>query len=184
MVTGGGGGIGRSLAVALADAGANVAVADIHGAAAGEVASTIGGIAARCDVADESDIEALAISAEDLLGPIDLFFSNAGVATPGDPWVSDAEWQRTWDVNVMSHIYAARAVLPSMLERGGEGYLVQTASAAGLLSQIGSAPYAVNQTCCSRLRRVFGDHLRRSWDQGVGAGAPSGPNGHDGRYRR
>ena len=144
VVTGGGGGIGRSLAVALADAGANVAVADIDGAAAGEVASTIGGIAARCDVADESDIEALAISAEDLLGPIDLFFSNAGVATPGDPWVSDAEWQRTWDVNVMSHIYAARAVLPSMLERGA-GYLVQTASAAGLLSQIGSAPYAVTK---------------------------------------
>ena len=144
VVTGGGNGIGRALSGALAQRGARVAVADIDGQAAETVAGSIGGIAARCDVSDESDIKALVVATEDLLGPIDLFFSNAGIGTAGDPWTPDSEWHRIWDVNVMGHIYAARAVLPTMLERGS-GYLVQTASAAGLLTQLGSAPYAVTK---------------------------------------
>ena len=144
VVTGGGGGIGRALAIAVASAGGRVAVADIDGEAAEVVARETGGLAFTCDVGDESAIQALVSQIADLLGPIDVFFSNAGIATPGDPWATDAEWQRTWEVNVMSHIYAARAVLPSMLDRGA-GYLVQTASAAGILSQIGSAPYAVTK---------------------------------------
>src|SRR5213078_4440451 len=77
-------------------------------------------------------------------GPIDLFCSNAGIATMGGVEASDADWGRTWEVNVMAHVYAARAVLPGMLARGG-GYLLQTASAAGLLTQLGSAPYAVTK---------------------------------------
>jgi len=144
VVTGGGGGIGRALARALAGAGAKVAVADIDSTAAEEVAASVGGIAVHCDVSDEAQIEALVTSAVDQLGPIDIFFSNAGIATAGDPWVGDDQWQHIWQVNVMSHVYAARAVLPSMLDRG-HGYLVQTASAAGLLTQIGSAPYAVTK---------------------------------------
>ena len=77
-------------------------------------------------------------------GPIDLFCSNAGITTRGGPEVADSDWQRLWEVNVMSHVYAARAVLPAMLERG-EGYLLQTSSAAGLLTEIGSAPYSVTK---------------------------------------
>jgi NAD(P)-dependent dehydrogenase (short-subunit alcohol dehydrogenase family) len=95
-------------------------------------------------VSDEAQVRDLVETAEKQNGPIDLFFSNAGIGIPGGVEVPNDQWQRIWDVNVMAHIYAARAVLPGMLARG-EGYLVSTASAAGLLTQIGSAPYAVTK---------------------------------------
>ena len=164
IVTGGGSGIGRSLAHALRAAGARVAVADINGESAEQVAAAIDGIGARCDVSDESDIEALVMATEDLLGPVDLFFSNAGIGSAGDPWTPDAEWQRIWEVNVMGHIYAARAVLPAMLERG-DGYLVQTSSAAGLLTRVGSAPYSVTKHAVI----AFAEYLAITYGtQGIG----------------
>jgi NAD(P)-dependent dehydrogenase (short-subunit alcohol dehydrogenase family) len=92
----------------------------------------------------EAQIQRLVAQATDAYGPIDLFCSNAGTSLRGGVELSDADWQRIWVINVQSHIYAARAVLPSMLARG-EGYLLQTVSAAGLLSQIGSAPYSVTK---------------------------------------
>jgi NAD(P)-dependent dehydrogenase (short-subunit alcohol dehydrogenase family) len=97
------------------------------------------------DVSVEADVIELVRATEERFGgPIDLFCSNAGIATGGGVEASNDAWQQIWDVNVMAHVYAARAVLPSMLARG-EGYLLHTASAAGLLSQIGSAPYAVTK---------------------------------------
>lgn len=144
VVTGAASGIGRSLSRALAGAGAKVAVADIDGAGAEAVAAEIGGLARRVDVSNEADVMALVAATEEAHGPVDLFCANAGIAIEGDPFTTDAEWQRIWEINVVSHIYAARAVLPGMLERRS-GYLLHTASAAGLLTQLGSAPYAVTK---------------------------------------
>lgn len=144
VVTGAAGGIGAALARRFAVEGARgVVVADVQ-PAVDEVAREIGGLAVRCDVTSESDIVALAGAAESRYGPIDLFCSNAGVFALGGPEASDDAWRLSIDVNVMAHVYAARAVVPRMVERGG-GYLLQTASAAGLLTQIGSAPYAVTK---------------------------------------
>jgi NAD(P)-dependent dehydrogenase (short-subunit alcohol dehydrogenase family) len=98
----------------------------------------------RCVVSSESDVQSLVAQVLKKHGHIDLFCSNAGISIPGDPFVENRGWQRIWEINVMAHIYAARAVLPSMLARG-HGYLLQTVSAAGLLTQIGSAPYAVTK---------------------------------------
>jgi NAD(P)-dependent dehydrogenase (short-subunit alcohol dehydrogenase family) len=150
VITGGGGGIGRAMAIAFAaaDAGA-VVVADIDGDAAERVAANLraGGhqaLGLRCDVSDEADTVAVVAAAVAAFGRIDIFCANAGIVVPGGVEVPDAEWERIWDINVRSHVHAARAVLPAMLERG-EGYLIHTASAAGLLTQIGSAPYAVTK---------------------------------------
>jgi NAD(P)-dependent dehydrogenase (short-subunit alcohol dehydrogenase family) len=145
VVTGAASGIGAALARRFHAEGARgVVVADREAAALQRVASGIGAIAVTCDVTDERQIRALVESAEKEVGPIDLFCSNAGVIAPGGEGASDEEWRLSIDVNVMAHVFAARAVLPSMLERG-EGYLLQTASAAGLLTQIGSAPYSVTK---------------------------------------
>lgn len=147
VVTGGASGIGRALARRFAAEGARgVAVADRDGAGATSVADEIGpqAMAAATDVSVESEVVDLVGRTEDRFGPIDLFCSNAGIATGGGAEAPDEAWQQIWDVNVMSHVYAARAVLPGMIARG-EGYLLNTASAAGLLSQIGSAPYAVTK---------------------------------------
>jgi NAD(P)-dependent dehydrogenase (short-subunit alcohol dehydrogenase family) len=150
VVTGGASGIGRSLCLALAEHGAEaVVVADLDGAEAAEVAAAIearGGrsMAATVDVASAADVEAMAGWVEDAFGPIDLFFSNAGIIVDGGVEVADEAWSRIWAVNVQSHVYAARAMLPRMLARG-EGYLVITASAAGLLTELGSAPYSVTK---------------------------------------
>jgi NAD(P)-dependent dehydrogenase (short-subunit alcohol dehydrogenase family) len=150
VVTGGASGIGRSISLALAAAGAaGVVVADIDAAGAAAVAGQIeaaGGraLAVRTDVSREADVQALVAQAEDVFGPVDLFFSNAGIIVGGGVEVADDAWSRTWAVNVQSHIYVARALLPGMLARG-QGYLVITASAAGLLTQLGSAPYAVTK---------------------------------------
>jgi len=145
VVTGGAGGIGRAMCRRFAAEGARaIAVADRDGAGAEAVAKEIGGRAHQTDVASESQIQALVESAVAEHGPIDLFCSNAGILAIGGEEVPDAQWQRIWEVNLMAHVYAARALLPAMLERG-RGYLLQTASAAGLLNQIGSAPYAVTK---------------------------------------
>jgi NAD(P)-dependent dehydrogenase (short-subunit alcohol dehydrogenase family) len=145
VVTGGGNGIGRALSRRFAAEGAaGVVVADLDGDAAARVAEEIGGLAVTTDVSVEADIVRLVDAATTRYGRVNLFCSNAGIGVDGGAEASDADWQRIWQINVMAHVYAARAVLPAMIERG-EGYLLQTASAAGLLSQIGSAPYSVTK---------------------------------------
>ena len=150
VVTGGASGIGRALALAFAASGAEgVVVADIDAGGAAAVAAEItgaGGLAlsAGTDVTREDQVRALVEQAEDAFGRVDVFCSNAGIIVAGGVEVPDEAWERSWAVNVQSHVYAARAVLPGMLARN-EGYLVITASAAGLLTQLGSAPYAVTK---------------------------------------
>lgn len=147
VVTGAAGGIGRALARRFATEGARgIAVADRDGGMATAVADEIGpqALATTTDVSVESDLIDLVHRTEERFGPIDLFCSNAGIATGGGAEAPNEAWQQIWEINVMSHVYAARAVLPGMVARG-EGYLLNTASAAGLLSQIGSAPYAVTK---------------------------------------
>ena len=145
VVTGGGNGIGRALCRRFAAEGAKaIVVADVNAAAARQVADEIGGTAADADVSREADVAALVTQTIARHGGIDLFCSNAGIAVNGDEHTPDAEWARCWDVNVMAHVYAARAVIPHMLERGG-GYLLQTVSAAGLLTHPQSATYAVTK---------------------------------------
>lgn len=145
IVTGGANGIGKAICRALAQAGArHIIVADRDEAGANAVAFEINGTAFACDVACEDDIRKLVTCAEESHGGLDLFVSNAGITTKGGPEVADAEWLRLWNVNLMSHVYAARAALPAMLERGS-GYFVQVASAAGILTEIGSAPYSVTK---------------------------------------
>ncbi|MGI8413052.1 MAG: SDR family oxidoreductase [Solirubrobacteraceae bacterium] len=146
VITGAGQGIGRALAKAMASEGARaVVVADIDSDSAEEVAGEIGGLAVAMDVAHESEIQALVSQAQEANGPIDLFCSNAGVAGPrGGPLAPDDEWQRTWEVNAMAHVWAARALLPEMLLRR-DGYLLITASAAGLLTQVSAMAYSATK---------------------------------------
>ena len=145
VVTGGGNGIGRALCRRFAAEGARaVVVADMNAAAATQVADEINGAAVTCDVSREADVARLAADTIAKYGGIDLFCSNAGIAVNGDEHTIDADWARCWDVNVMAHVYAARAVVPHMLERGS-GYLLQTVSAAGLLTHPQSATYAVTK---------------------------------------
>ena len=139
VVTGGASGIGRALCHRFAREGARgVVVADLDGAGAATVADAIsaaGGtaLAVSTDVAVEADVVALVDKAIDTYGPIDLFCANAGIAISGSVDAPDEAWQRIWEINVMAHVYSARAVLPAMVERGG-GYLLHPASAAGLLT--------------------------------------------------
>ena len=147
VVTGGGSGIGRALCERFAAGGARaVIVADLNEAHAREVAATIGAQAqARTlNVGVETELQRLVAEVTAQFGRIDLFCSNAGVIVRADEDAPNLEWQRHWDVNVMAHVYAARAVLPPMLARGS-GYLLHTASAAGLLSQVNAAPYSVTK---------------------------------------
>ena len=145
VITGGGNGIGRALARRFAAEGAGgLVIADLDGEAAESVASEIDGMAVAFDVADADQNAALVRRTEDRFGPVDLFCANAGIAAGGGVHEPTEAWQRAWDVNVMGHVNAARAVLPSMLARG-EGYLLHTASAAGLLTNIGAAPYSVTK---------------------------------------
>jgi NAD(P)-dependent dehydrogenase (short-subunit alcohol dehydrogenase family) len=146
VVTGAGSGIGAALARTFAAEGAKAVVAaDVNRDGAHAVAQEIGGLAVATDVSREHDIRALVEKAEEANGPIDLFFSNAGISGPGGgPEADDAEWQRTWEVNVMAHVWAARALLPNMVARG-QGYLASTASAAGLLTQASALAYSATK---------------------------------------
>lgn len=145
MVTGGASGIGAASCRAFASAGALVAVVDRDTARAEAVAGEIDGIAVNCDVSDKSAVNAMVASVESRLGPIDILYSNAGVATGADILTTSAEvWNEQWAINVMAHVYAVRAVLPGMLERGS-GYLVHTASMAGILTSHGNVTYATTK---------------------------------------
>lgn len=145
VVTGGANGIGAALAHRFAAEGADaVVVVDLDAAHAEAVAKEIGGVAFSGNVGVEADIQRVVRDTEQRFGRIDLWCSNAGIFISGGVETSNADWQKIWGVNLMAHVYGARAVLPGMLKRGG-GYLLHTASAAGLLSQIGSAPYAVTK---------------------------------------
>ena len=144
VVTGGGNGIGEGLCRRFSSEGARVAVVDLDGDAARRVGEEIGGLWFRCDVANESDTQSVVTAVEDRLGPIDLYCANAGIGLEGGVETPDEDWQRIWEINFMSHVYAARAVLPGMLARG-EGYLLHTASAAGLLTNFGAAAYSVTK---------------------------------------
>ena len=145
VVTGGGNGIGAALCRRFAAEGAaKVVVADIDFALAQNVAAEIGGLAVACDVANEADVKSLVDTVIDTCGRVDVFISNAGITVKGGLDCPNEDWQRMWDVNVMSRLFAARAVVPQMLEQGG-GYLIHTASAAGVLTEIGSASYSATK---------------------------------------
>jgi NAD(P)-dependent dehydrogenase (short-subunit alcohol dehydrogenase family) len=145
VVTGGASGIGEAMCRRFAQEGpSGLVVADLNRAGAERIAGECGGVAVEVDVSDPDSIDALVARATDATGPVDLFCSNAGISVEGGVEAPDPAWEKIWQINVMAHVYAARAVLPSMIERG-EGYLLNTASAAGLLSQIGSAPYSVTK---------------------------------------
>jgi NAD(P)-dependent dehydrogenase (short-subunit alcohol dehydrogenase family) len=154
VVTGGGHGIGRAICRRLSGEGINIAVADLEEAAASSVAQEIGGRAFSVDVGDERALSELIRTVEKEIGPIDLFVSNAGVgygdgtggaaSKDGGLNPSDDRWDACWRVNVMAHVYAARELVPRMIGRGG-GYLVNIASAAGLLCQIGDAAYSATK---------------------------------------
>ena len=145
IVTGGASGIGKATAAAMARLGAQVAVVDRNESGAAAVAGEIGGLAMGCDVGDESSVNAMVARVQAELGPVDVLFNNAGVATGGGPLDTPLDvWQSQWEVNVMAHIYAVRAVLPSMLERAS-GYILHTASMAGILTTHGNLTYAATK---------------------------------------
>lgn len=151
VVTGAGSGIGEAIARAAHAAGArHVVVADLDGDQAARVAGDVGGTPVAIDVRDEAAIVAMVESTLDAHGPIDLFVSNAGYVTSAGLEEPNESIQKMWEVHCMAHIYAARAVLPSMIARG-EGYLLNTASAAGLLSQIGSMTYSITKAAAVSL---------------------------------
>ena len=145
VVTGGGNGIGAAMCRRFAAEGAEaIVVADLDGGAADAVADELGARSVTVDVSDPAQVEELVASTKRDHGRIDLFCANAGIGVFGGVEVPDEDWQRCWDVNVMAHVYAARFLLPDWIEQG-EGYLLHTASAAGLLTNVGTAPYSVTK---------------------------------------
>jgi len=146
VVTGGAGGIGRALVRRFAQEGARaLVVADLEIDASRAIAAEVDGLAVQLDAGSEDSVKRLIAAATEANGPIDVFFSNAGVpGGMGGPETQDALWDEAWRVNVMAHVWASRALLPEMLERG-EGYLINTASAAGLLTQVSSLVYSVTK---------------------------------------
>lgn len=147
VVTGAGSGIGRALALRFGESGARYVVcADLNAEDAAATAVMIGdkGSSAALDVADENAIDTLVADIESDIGGIDVFVSNAGYGQPGGLDLKTQDWQRMMAVHTWSHLAAARAVIPGMIARGG-GYLLNTASAAGLLTQMDSGPYAVSK---------------------------------------
>ena len=176
IVTGGGGGIGSAVARRwMADGARAVVVADRNGDAARAVGDEIGCLGVELDVTDEAAVVELVERVEREIGPIDIFFSNAGAGGAGGGVEAPNEaWQAQWELHVMAHVYAARAVLPSMTARG-EGYLVHTASAAGLLAAVGSAPYSVTKAACIKLAETI---AIAHGDDGIGVSVlcPQGVN--------
>jgi NAD(P)-dependent dehydrogenase (short-subunit alcohol dehydrogenase family) len=145
IITGAASGIGAACARRFAQDGAKVAVVDVNAEGAAAVAEDIGGIAVTCDLADPEAITSMVRAVEVGLGQVDVLFNNAGIGSGKGPIDSPLdEWQKQWDVNLMSHVHAIREVLPGMLERG-EGYILHTASMAGILSSHGNLPYAVSK---------------------------------------
>ena len=145
VVTGAASGIGRAMCIRYAAEGAKAVICvDRDEVGSQETAIQINSIAIKVDVADEAQIKSMIDRVEAEVGPIDLFCSNAGISVAGGVEVPNDEWQRIWDINVMSHVWAARHLVPMMAARGG-GYLLNTSSAAGLLNQVGSAPYGVTK---------------------------------------
>jgi NAD(P)-dependent dehydrogenase (short-subunit alcohol dehydrogenase family) len=146
IVTGAASGIGRATAKRFAAEGARgVVLADLDLTKTQAVASEFGGLAVACDVSVESDIQALVKAAKDKYGQVDIFFSNAGIlGREGGFNLEDELWEKMWKIHTMAHVWAARAVVPDMLKQGG-GYFLTTASAAGLLNIIESAPYGVTK---------------------------------------
>ncbi|WP_064255971.1 SDR family oxidoreductase [Rhodococcus sp. D-6] len=150
VVTGGGGGIGGAIAAGLVERGARVVVADLDEHAAQRVVATLeeetpgSAVAVAADVSDDEHIRGLVERAEAEFGPVDLYFANAGVTGVPGLEIEDSVWEQSFDVNLRAHIRAARLLVPRWVERG-EGYFVSTASAAGLLTQIGSATYSVTK---------------------------------------
>jgi NAD(P)-dependent dehydrogenase (short-subunit alcohol dehydrogenase family) len=197
VVTGGAKGIGKALSERFQKEGARkIAVADVDEAGAKAVAAAIGGEAYLCDVTKEADIVQLVTDVEQRFGPIDLFCSNAGVATAFNPLTENAAgdsnemWTFGWQVHVMAHVYAARILVPRMKARGG-GYFLHTVSAAGLLSQIGSAVYSTTKHAAVGFAENLAithkaDNIRVSMlcPQGVDTpllhGLPMGPQSRDG----
>ncbi len=164
VVTGAAGGIGEAIARRFAKEGARgVVVADRDVARLEKVARDIGGLAVACDVAREDDIRRLVAEAEKKFGPVDVFFSNAGIGRGGHEDATDKDWADSWAIHVMAHVYAARALVPGMLKRKS-GYLLNTASAAGLLASMGSAPYGVTKNAAVALA----EHLSIQYgDRGI-----------------
>ena len=145
VITGGGSGIGKAMAARFKQEGAKqIVLVDINADHADAVAAELGCIAMSADVSKEEDIKRVIEETESTIGPIDLFCSNAGVGLGDDLNAANRDWQLSWDINVMSHVYAARHLVPLMVARGG-GYFLNTASAAGLLNQIGGAAYGVTK---------------------------------------
>ena len=145
VITGGASGIGAACARRFHREGAKIVLADLNAENLQAVAKEVDGLGIVCDVGKESDISTLVQQTEDALGPIDLFFSNAGIATGGGPLDTTLDdWNKQWDVNLMAHVYAIRAVLPGMLARG-DGYLLHTASMAGILTTPGNLTYATTK---------------------------------------
>ena len=145
VVTGAANGIGRAMAIRFAKENAKAVIcADLDENGVCETAQQINGIGKKLDVSDPNAIADLIEKIENDIGPIDLFCSNAGILMAGGVEVPDDQWQKIWDVNLMSHVWAARYLVPRMAARGG-GYLLNTSSAAGLLNQVGSAPYGVTK---------------------------------------
>jgi NAD(P)-dependent dehydrogenase (short-subunit alcohol dehydrogenase family) len=154
LITGGGRGIGSALADRFAKEGpSGITIVDVTGA--DETATRVGGFSIHADVSTESEVQRVIAEATEHFGPIDLYFSNAGVARPiGGVDVADEGWQQHWDTHVMSHVWATRALLPGMISRGS-GYLVNTASSAGLLMSPGAAPYTVSKHAALALAESF-----------------------------
>ena len=144
VVTGAGSGIGRSIAAGLASAGASVVAGDIDAGSAAETAAMIGGVAAVADAASTDGIATLLDTARRTFGPVDIYVANAGITGQLGLGDDEAAWDRIIDINLRAHIRAAKAVVPAWLERAS-GHFVAVASAAGLLTQLGAAPYSVTK---------------------------------------
>ena len=163
VVTGGAGGIGAALAAGLAEQGARVVVADLDPERTRQVAAAVGGIAVAGDVCRVEVLKEMIAAAETNFGPVDIFFANAGVGGEAGIGESEEEWQNILEINLLAHIRAARLLVPGWIERGS-GYFVSTASAAGLLTQIGAAPYSVSKHAAV----AFSEWLSVTYgDQGV-----------------